>query len=257
MLHITICDDERTQLSLLQTFLTEWSKIRKYETEVNLYQNADQFLFHQEEKRKMDILLLDIDMPGIDGLSLARRLRAEGEKVQIIFVTGLSDYVLEGYDVDAVSYLIKPVEKERLFCCLDKAKERCKTPDPVLLLETPGGAARVRLMDICYLESAAHDTQVHYTHSSHDTGIAADDANPAFSDSIRCKTGIHELEKRLQAQYNAFFKIHRSYLVNLAYVSKIARREVLLDTGESLPVARNRWEALNKAYLEYYREKQV
>lgn len=257
MLHITICDDERAQLSLLQTFLTEWSKIRKYETEVNLYQNADQFLFHQEKKKETDILLLDIDMPEIDGLSLARRLRAEGERAQIIFVTGLSDYVLEGYDVDAVSYLIKPVEKERLFCCLDKAKERCGTPDPVLLLETPGGVARARLMDICYLESAAHDTQVHYTHSSHDTGIASDDAKLAFSDSIRCKTGIHELEKRLQAQCNAFFKIHRSYLVNLAYVSKITRKEVLLDTGESLPVARNRWEALNKAYLEYYREKQV
>ena len=257
MLHITICDDEQAQLSLLQALLTEWSKVRKYETEINLCQNADQFLFHQEEKRKTDILLLDIDMPGIDGLSLARRLRAEGERVQIIFVTGLSDYVLEGYDVDAVSYLIKPVVKERLFCCLDKAKERCGTPDPVLLLETPGGTARVKLMDICYLESAAHDTQVHYTHSSHDIGITFTGTNPAISDSIRCKTGIHELEKRLQAQCNAFFKIHRSYLVNLAYVNKIARREVLLDTGESLPVARNRWEALNKAYLEYYREKQV
>ena len=175
-------------------------------------------------------------MPGMDGLSLARRLRAKGEKVQIIFVTGLTDYVLEGYDVEAVSYLIKPVEKERLFCCLDKAKERCKTPDPVLLLETPGGAARVRLMDICYLESAAHDTQVHYTHSAHSTGIASVGAKPAVSDSIRCKTGIHELEKRLQAQCNAFFKIHRSYLVNLAYVSKIARKEALLDTGEALPV---------------------
>lgn len=257
MLHITICDDERAQLSLLQALLTEWSKIRKYETEINLYQNADQFLFHQEEKRKTDILLLDIDMPGIDGLSLARRLRADGDSVQIIFVTGLSDYVLEGYDVDAVSYLIKPVKKEQLFCCLDKAKERCGTPDPILLLDTPGGVARVRLMNICYLESAAHDTQVHYTHSSHDIGITSASVKPAISDSIRCKTGIHELEKRLQTQCNAFFKIHRSYLVNLAYVSKITRKEVLLDTGESLPVARNRWEALNKSYLEYYREKQV
>ena len=257
MLHITICDDELSQLSLLQVLITEWSKSRKHETEINLCQNADQFLFHQEEGKDLDILLLDIDMPGMDGLSLARRLRAEGERMQIIFVTGLTDYVLEGYDVEAVSYLIKPVEKERLFCCLDKAKERCKMPDPVLLLETPGGVARVRLMDICYLESAAHDTQVHYTHSVHNTDLASADAKPAVYDSIRCRTGIHELEKRLQAQCNAFFKIHRSYLVNLAYVSKIAGKEVLLDTGEALPVARNRWEALNKAYLDYYREKQV
>ena len=257
MLHITICDDERSQLSLLQALITEWGKDRKYETEINLCQNADQFLFHYEEKKELDILLLDIDMPGMDGLSLARRLRAEGERVQIIFVTGLTDYVLEGYDVEAVSYLIKPIEKEKLFYCLDKAKKRSGTPDQVLLLETPGGAARVRLMDICYLESAAHDTQVHYAHNAYSTDTASVVAKPAISDSIRCRTGIHELEKRLQAQCNAFFKIHRSYLVNLAYVSKIARKEVLLDTGEALPVARNRWEALNKAYLDYYREKQV
>lgn len=257
MLHITICDDEQTQLTLLETFLTEWARNSKYEIEVSLYQNADQFLFHHEEKKELDILLLDIDMPGTDGLSLARRLRSDGENVQIIFITGLTDYVLEGYDVEAVSYLIKPVEKERLFGCLDKAKERCEKPDPVLLLESPGGAARVKLMDICYLESDSHDTWVYYIHSMHKMGTTPSDAKRTASDSIRCKTGIHELEKRLQAQCNAFFKIHRSYLVNLAYISKISRKEVLLDTGEALPVARGRWEALNKAYLDYYRRKQV
>lgn len=141
MLHITICDDEQTQLSLLENLLTEWTGNRKYEIEISLYQNADQFLFHQEEQRELDILLLDIDMPGMDGLSLARRLRSEGKNVQIIFVTGLTDYVLEGYDVEAVSYLIKPVKKERLFACLDKARDRCQKPEPILFLETPGGAA--------------------------------------------------------------------------------------------------------------------
>lgn len=257
MLHITICDDEQTQLSLLETFLTEWARDRKYEIQISLYQNADQFLFHQEDQKEQDILLLDIDMPGMNGLSLARRLRSEGENVQIIFVTGLTDYVLEGYDVEAVSYLIKPVKKERLFACLDKARDRCGKPEPIQLLETPGGAARVKLTDICYLESDAHDTQVHYIPSVHKTGSAIDDVNPTVPDSIRCKTGIHELEKQLQVQSDSFFRIHRSYLVNLAYISKISRKEVLLDTGQSLPVARGRWESLNKAYLDYYRKKQV
>lgn len=261
MLHITICDDEQTQLTLLKSFVTEWARLQKYEPEINLCQNADQFLFWQEEKKEPDIILLDIDMPGMDGLSLARKLRSDGRAAQIIFITGLTDYVLEGYDVEAISYLIKPVKKERLFSCLDKAKERCGRQAPALLLETPGGAARVKLADICYLESDAHDTQVHFILSPNSPSghfpHAAESMNACPSDAIRCKTGIHELEIQLQAQSRSFFKIHRSYLVNLSYVSKITRKDVLMDTGEILPVARGRWEALNKAYLDYYRQKQV
>lgn len=241
MLQITICDDETAQRSLLDACVREWGALRQLEADILLVGSAEQFLFHWEERR-MDILLLDIDMPGTDGLSLARRLRSQGEDVQIIFVTGLAEYALEGYDVDAVSYLIKPVEKERLFVCLDRALERSGREVPALLLDTPGGVARVRIRDICYLESDAHDTWVHCAREK---------------ESIRCRVGIRQLEERLGQQGSSFFKIHRSYLVNLSYVKRIEKKEAVMDSGEALPVARNRWEALNRAYLDYYRGKWI
>jgi len=244
MLHFTVCDDEEAQLALFDAYLREWAKDRKCGVEIDLCRNAEQFLFRQGYEGETDILLLDIDMPGKSGLDLARELREKGEDLQIIFVTGLKDYVLEGYEVEAVSYLLKPVKKEKLFLCLDKARERRRRGEPVLLLETPGGMARVRLKDICYLESDAHDTKVHCARV---LGAA---------EVIRSKTGIHELEESLRKSGGAFFRIHRSYLVNLSGVSRITRKEVLMDTGEALPVARGRWEALNRAYLEYYRGKQ-
>lgn len=242
MLQIAICDDETAQCSLLESYVREWERLRRQEADIALVGNGEQLLFHWEERRR-DILLLDIDMPGGDGLSLARRLRSQGEDVQIVFVTGLAEYALEGYDVDAVSYLIKPVEKERLFACLDKALARCGREAPTLLLDTPGGMARVRVRDICYLESDAHDTWVH----------CAGEKEP-----VRCRAGIRQVEERLEQQGESFFelhffKIHRSYLVNLAYVNRIERKEAVMDSGEALPVARNRWEALNRAYLDYYR----
>lgn len=242
MLRIAICDDEPAQRALLEAYVGEWGMLRQQEVDMALVGSAEQFLFHWEERRR-DILLLDIDMPGGDGLSLARRLRSQGEDVQIVFVTGLAEYALEGYDVDAVSYLIKPVEKERLFTCLDKALARCGREAPALLLDTPGGMARVRVRDICYLESDAHDTWVH----------CAGEKEP-----VRCRAGIRQVEERLEQQGESFFelhffKIHRSYLVNLAYVNRIERKEAVMDSGEALPVARNRWEALNRAYLDYYR----
>lgn len=237
MLYITICDDEAAQTALLEALAGEWAGVRKIEIRTESCKNAEQFLFQQEE-RQADIALLDIDMPGMDGLSLARRIRERRDGTQIVFVTGLADYALEGYDVDAVSYLLKPVEKERLFACLDKAAERCGRAEPALLLELPGGTGRVLFRDICYLESEAHDTLVYCVHRE---------------EPVRCRIGIRELEERLLQESGTFFKIHRSYLINLAYVSRIARREVLMDTGETLPVARGRWEALNGAYLDYYR----
>lgn len=266
MLHFIICDDEASSLSWQEVLVREWAADRKCEAELTLCRSAEQFLFRWEEKKEADIMLLDIDMPGMDGVTLARRLREEGDTVQIIFVTGLVDYVLEGYDVEAVSYLIKPVDREKFFVCLDKARERCRKAEPVLVLEMAGSTARVRLKDIYYLESDAHDTLAHCLCTSvggrgasegcqrEESGrLRNGKAEEQGTVTMRSRTGIHEMEMRLAQMSGSFFRIHRSYVVNLAYVSRIAKREVVMDTGEALPVARGRWEALNKAYLDYYR----
>ncbi len=241
MLRFGICDDEPAQLSLLEAYVREWAGKKKEEATTACYRSADQFLFCREEKQEEDVLLLDIDMPGMDGLSLARRLREAGAGTQIVFVTGLTEYALEGYEVEAVSYLIKPVGKERLFACLDRAWERRAKEEPALMAETPWGAARVRLKDICYLESQGHDTMIHCARSE---------------EPLRCRTGIRQMEERLGRESRAFVQIHRSYLIHLGYVSRITRKEAVMDNGEALPVARGRWEALNRAYLEYYRIRQ-
>ena len=242
MLKFIICDDETASLSLMETLVRTWSAERKCEAKITLCRNAEQFLFLWEDKKDADIIILDIDMPGMNGIRLARRLREEGGAAQIIFATGLAEYALEGYDVEAVSYLIKPVDNARFFACLNKAKERSLKEEPVLVLRTAEGMARIKLADICYLESDAHDTQVHCV-----SAAGAEDVQTG-------RTGIREMEARLAELSGGFFRIHRSYVVNLAYVSRISKRQVRMDTGEVLPVSRNRWEALNLAYLAYYAE---
>ncbi len=239
MFHFIICDDEPAQLAWLETTVNQWARERKTDVKIDLCGSGEQLWFLWEEKRDADILLLDISMPGMSGISLARKLRMQGENVQIIFITGLSDYVMEGYDVEAVSYLVKPVSEDRLFACLDRAGERCGKEEPALLLELPGGTGRIRLKDVYYLESAAHDTYVHDVRSR---------------EAFRCRTGIRQLEEELVRRGSSFFKIHRSYLVNLRFVSRITKKEALMDYGETLPVARNRWEAFHRAYLDFYRQ---
>lgn len=241
MLQIAICDDETAQLSLLEMLVRKWAKEKRIPVQVAACRNADQFFFLWEEKKDTNILLLDIDMPGMDGMSLARKLREKGERLQILFITGVADQALLGYEVEAVSYLLKPVKEEKLFSGLDRAWEHCEMAEPELVVEMAGEIARVRIRDIRYLESAAHDTIVWLDKAG---------------EGLKSRVGIQKLEEALQKEEGLFFRLHRSYLVNLAHVDRITRKEVLLDTGVSIPVARGKWEELNRAWLRYYRKKE-
>lgn len=238
MMHIMICEDEPSQLKLLEGMVKEWAKRAKAEVQVDLCQSAEAFFFLWEEKKNTDIAVLDIEMPGMDGMELARRLRRMGEDLEILFVTGLADYALEGYEVDAISYLLKPVEMQRFSACLEKAWERRRKREPELVVEGAGEVVKVRLSDICYLESAAHNTMLYCRNRGQ---------------AVLSKTGILQMERQLAEKSSVFFKIHRSYLINLAYVERIAKKEVVMEDGQRLPIARGRWEAVNEAYLRYYR----
>ena len=240
MLHIAICEDEQSQLLLLENLVKDWAARQKTEVRIDPCSNAGQVLFLREEK-DIDILLLDIEMPGMDGISLAHRLREKGENLQIIFVTGSPDYVLEGYEVEAVSYLLKPVNRERMFACLDRAVERGKKEEPVLLLEMAGQLVKVKIREICYVESVSHDTLVYLQKEK---------------EPVRCRTGIAQLTERIEKESDAFYKIHRSFLVNLAYIGRITRKDVEMEDGRTLPIARGKWEELNRAYLQFYRGRQ-
>ena len=103
---IVICDDCPADSSYVSAFVKEWAKLNGHETELVLFDSAEKFLSFYEEGGKSDILLLDIEMPGMDGVTLAKKLRKQNETMQIVFVTGYSDYISEGYDVSALHYLM-------------------------------------------------------------------------------------------------------------------------------------------------------
>ncbi len=123
--------------------------------------SAEAFLFAYDEDKNFDLLLLDVEMGGMDGVTMARRVRAENTAVQIVFITGYTDYIAEGYDVAALHYLVKPVREEKLFEVLDRAAAKLRSDSRALTLECGGEIFRVPLYEIRYLDVEKNYTTVH------------------------------------------------------------------------------------------------
>ena len=121
---IAVCDDEPQARELAQACAVQWAHKHGYSVEVRQFPTGDAFLFQYEEDKAWDILLLDVEMPGRSGVELAKAVRQQNKRTQIVFITGYADYIAEGYDVSALHYLLKPLDREKLFSVLGRAAER-------------------------------------------------------------------------------------------------------------------------------------
>lgn len=226
---VAICDDSEEYTRFLDGLVAQWARQTGLSVHTSLFPSAEAFLFQYEEERDFDILLLDIEMGGMDGVELARRVRQRDDSVQIVFITGYADYISEGYEVSALHYLTKPVDVGKLFQVLDRALGRLARNEPALTLELPGETVRVPLGKIRYLDVLHNYVTIH--------------ADRDFT----VKRSLGELEKGLDRQ---FFRIGRSCILNLACVARVMRTTVELTDGTALPLPRGQYEPLNRAIIQ-------
>ena len=227
--HIAICDDNTADIQYLSTLLQEWAGQKGTLLRTDTFPTAEAFLFHYQEEKDYDILLLDIEMEKMDGVTLARTIRRENESVQIVFITGYSDYIAQGYEVSALHYLMKPVNEEKFNQVLTRAVSRLARNEPFLTLELPGETVRVPLPEIRYL-----DVQQNYVtvHAGRDYTL---------------KRPLAEFEAALDRR---FFRAGRSCIVNLTCIRRVTRAEAELTTGERIPLPRGQYEKLNRAIID-------
>lgn len=226
---LAICDDNAEYAQFINGLVAHWAEQSGIQARTALFPSAEAFLFQYEEERDFDILLLDVEMGGMDGVELAKRVRREDDAVQIVFITGYTDYIAEGYEVAALHYLTKPVNPDKLFQVLTRAVERLARNEPALTLELPGETVRVPLSKIRYLDVRHNYVTVH----------AGQDYN--------LKRPLGELERELDQR---FYRTGRSCIVNLTFVSRVTRISVELSGGESLPLPRGQYEGLNRAIIQ-------
>ena len=223
---IAICDDSQADTEYLTTLVKEWAKDRT--AIIKTFPSAEAFMFNYTEEKDFDILLLDIEMGKMDGVTMAKAIRQDNESVQIVFITGYSEYIADGYDVAALHYLIKPVKKEQLWSVLDRAAERLKKNEKELLLKTADETVVMPVREIRYLDVQQNYVTVH------------------GKVDVTVKRTLGEFEKELDER---FFRLGRSYIVNLTCVRRISKTEVILTDGSAIPLPRGQYDALNRAII--------
>ena len=231
MYRFAICDDDPADIEYTGTLIREWSRTAGHQIEIERFPSGEAFLFAFEEDQSYDVLFLDIEMKNLSGIDLAQKLRQLGSRIQIVFVTGYMDYIAQGYDVEALHYLLKPVTEEKLHGVLDRAVDRIRNRERELTITLSEGIVRIPLAEIQYLEVMGNYVTIH------------------SGENYSVKRTLSDLAQMLDQR---FYRIHRSYIVNLQSVKKCTRTEVILKDGTALPLSRKHYEGLNRALITYF-----
>lgn len=228
---IAITDDNPADIRYISSVLERWADSRNISVHIDSYPSAEAFLFQYEEDPACDIILLDIEMAGMDGVTLAKTLREKNSTVVIVFITGYSDYIAEGYDVSALHYLMKPVEPDRFMQVLDRAVERLHREEQLLTVKTANEVVRIPMSRVLFLEAARNYVTVH----TEDRG--------EFVVRHKLSDFENELDER-------FLRVGRSYIVNLTRLYRITKTELSFPDGAVLPLPRGAYDTLNRAIIE-------
>ena len=235
MIRVAICDDEPKTLQCLKEAVARYGKRKNLDLAVELFASARD-LEAQIETRPFQIYILDMLMSGKTGIDIGRMLRSSGKKHVIIYVTSSDDFALDAYRVHAARYLIKPVREADFSEALEYAFSFMEVKrGPVYLVKTKDGAVSVPCSRIEYIENVSRMLEVHLT-----------DRELLKSIFIR-KSFDAEIGELLADR--RFLQVHKSYVINLNYVSRLTQGSVIMESGRSIPVSRARSAGVKKEYL--------
>lgn len=229
MLHFIICDDDALQLQSMNNMTRKWAEESKIAIEVSQFSSSQALLAEYKPERN-DILILDIMMPELDGLSLAKSLRKKRSDFHIIFISSSQDFALDAYEAHPYSYLVKPVAYQAYSDVLDKLIQ--KVHQQMLPVQSGHEIYNLPIMDIIFVE--ATNRQIVF--------------NMKDGRSIATRDTLLNMQEIL-LKYPAFFKPHRSYIINMQYIEHFNTKEISMKNSEALiPIARG----LDKEFKDKY-----
>lgn len=231
-MQIAIVEDEAPVRDGLVQAIQQYDAARSCPMQVEAFPDSESFLRHPCHQTA-DILLLDIQMPGMDGMSLARRIRQTNGQAVLLFVTSMVSYAVQGYQVEALDFLVKPVQQKTLFDALDRAARKVsQTRTHYLNLRTGSTYHHIDVQELLYVEAGNHKILLHTRQ-----GV------------IESAGTIRGMEKELEPW--GFFCCHAAFLVCLSAISRVEGMDAVIN-GERIPVSKHRRKALLERLAAYW-----
>lgn len=228
MIRIAIIDDEKVIREQIKNLIKNIQK----ESIIDGYSSGVEFL---QAEKYYDIVFLDIQMDGVNGIDTARALRKRSEETVLIFITGVKEYVFDAFDVGAFHYLIKPIEGLKFSSVYNRAVSEVGKQKQYsmrrLFVKTRNRNVTLEQSEILYIESRAKKVEIH-----------------TRTDIVEAYAGIGELEKQLT---ESFYRCHRGYLVNMAFISEYSNDSIRLNNGETIILTKEKYGEFVKVYMRY------
>lgn len=241
MYNIALCDDEEKELGQIENLLAKYQDAKQdmdMEYDICRFLDAETLLQQiREHAYSPDLILLDIFMSGKNGIEAAEEIRQLGLSVPIIFLTTSKDHALYAYGVDAIQYLVKPVDQNRFFHAMDSAMNQIeKQRENLITMKVAGGVRQLQADDIIYCESQKN-YQILYV----------------AKDEYKVRMTTENLWKIL-GTFPQFGRCGRSYILNMNHIVSVEREEIVMDNKTTIYIPRNKAAEFKKGYFAYYFE---
>ena len=234
-MRIAACDDNVEFLQGLSQLLNVYSKENSCNVEYKIFTNPLELVTQMEKGVHYDVVLLDICMPGINGIQCAKDIRKCDNFVKIVFLTSSADYGVESYQVKAYDYLLKPLEKEKLFSVLRRIEmETQKKEQNIFVLKSKTGITKISLSKLEYCEVINRKVVFRLVNG----------------EEYECSLRMNELEEKLMT-FGCFMRPHRSFLVNIDFVRTLTTHNIVMENGAQIPIPREKYAIIKQMYMEY------
>ncbi len=230
-MRIALCDDDNRIMDILE------EKLKKYSEEHNIEFTVKRFLGGTEllayDLKEIDLLFLDMEMPGLNGVEVATEIRKTNRSMAIIFVTAFEKFVFESFKVNAFRYLLKPLDDNKFTEALDALISQNNNDDDYLCFSFQNENYRIAYNNIIYIEIMRDKIWIH-----------------CYGKTYRWRGTLKQITEKLIEK--GFFQVHRSYLINMSKIKSYSSNNIVLDEDCNVPISKYRLDAFREEYIKHW-----